>query len=91
MNSKKKETRGTKATRGTKVTKATRGTKVLCPGCGTEFAIAKNEFTTVATVIGEDSGLGVIFPAVVEKRLHLPSYLKKRTNASRRYAMQVWM
>ena len=76
MNSKKKETRGTKATRGTKVTKATRETKVLCPGCGTEFAIAKNEFTTVATV---------------KKRLHLPSYLKKRTNASRRYAMQVWM
>lgn len=39
-------------------------TKILCPRCGTEFAIAKKEFTTVATVIGKDSGLGVVYPAV---------------------------
>lgn len=42
-----------------------KGTKVLCPRCGTEFATAKKEFTTVATVIGKDSGLGIVYPAVV--------------------------
>ena len=89
MNSKKKETRGTKATRGTKVTKAT---KVLCSGCGTEFAIAKNEFTTVATVIGEDSGLGVIFPAVVEKKAapaKLPEKAEERIEALRNEGVDV--
>lgn len=89
MNSKKKETRGTKATRGTKVTKAT---KVLYPGCGTEFAIAKNEFTTVATVIGEDSGLGVIFPAVVEKKAapaKLPEKAEERIEALRNAGVDV--
>ena len=40
-------------------------TKVLCPRCGTEFATPKKEFTTVATVIGKDSGLGIVYPAVV--------------------------
>lgn len=40
-------------------------TKVLCPRCGTEFAIAEKEFTTVTTVVGKDSGLGVVYPAVV--------------------------
>ena len=65
MNNKKKET---KATKRTKATRETKETKVLCPECGTEFAIVKNGFTTVATVIGKDSGRGVIFPAVVEKK-----------------------
>ncbi|MCD8252724.1 MAG: ubiquitin carboxyl-hydrolase [Phocaeicola dorei] len=37
---------------------------MLCPTCGTEFAIAEKGFTTVATVIGKDSGLGVIYPPV---------------------------
>lgn len=40
-------------------------TKVLCPQCGTEFATAEKEFTTVATVIGKDSNLGTVYPAVV--------------------------
>lgn len=40
-------------------------TKVLCPTCGTEFAIPKNEFATVATFVGKDSGLGIVYPAVV--------------------------
>ena len=39
-------------------------TKVLCPRCGTEFATPQKEFTAVATVIGKDSGLGIIYPAV---------------------------
>ena len=80
MNSKKKETKVTKAT------------KVLCPGCGTEFAIAKNEFTTVATVIGEDSGLGVIFPAVVEKKAapaKLPEKAEERIEALRNAGVDV--
>lgn len=40
-------------------------TKILCPRCGTEFATPKKEFTTIATVIGKDSGLGIVYPAVV--------------------------
>ncbi len=40
-------------------------TKVLCPQCGTEFKIAKAEFTAVATIIGKNSGLGVVYPSVV--------------------------
>ncbi len=39
-------------------------TKVLCPRCGTEFATPQKEFTSVSTVIGKDSGLGVVYPAV---------------------------
>lgn len=39
-------------------------TKLLCPRCGTEFAIAEKEYTTVATVVGKDSGLGVVYPVV---------------------------
>ncbi len=42
-------------------------TKVLCPECGTELAIAEKEFTTVATVIGKDSGLGTVYAAAVGK------------------------
>ena len=41
-----------------------KGTKVLCPRCGTEFATPQKEFTAVATVIGKDSGLGIVCPAV---------------------------
>ena len=33
-------------------------TKVLCPGCGTEFAIADKEFAATGTVIGKNSDLG---------------------------------
>ena len=40
-------------------------TKVLCPQCGTEFAIAEKGFTTMATIVGKDSGLGVMYPTVV--------------------------
>lgn len=40
-------------------------TKVLCPRCGTEFATPQKEFTAVATVIGKDSGLGIVYPAMV--------------------------
>lgn len=42
-------------------------TKLLCPKCGTEFAIPKKEFTTVATVIGKNSGLGTVCPVVVDQ------------------------
>lgn len=50
-----------------KLTMKKKETKVLCPECGAEFAIAEKEFTTVATVIGKDSGLGIIHPTVVGK------------------------
>lgn len=42
-------------------------TKVICPQCGAEFAIPNEEFPTVATVIGKNSGLGIVYPAVVDQ------------------------
>ena len=39
-------------------------TKVLCPGCGTEFAIADKEFAATGTVIGKNSDLGTEFGSV---------------------------
>lgn len=43
-------------------------TKVLCPKCGAEFAIADKEVIAVATAVGKDSGIGVVHPAVVNKK-----------------------
>ena len=79
MNSKKKETRETKAT------------KVLCPECGTQFAIAKKGFTTLATVIGEDSGLGVVYPATVGRTApaKLPEKAEERIEALRNAGVDV--
>lgn len=66
-------------------------TKVLCPECGTEFAIAKNEFTTVATVIGQDSGLGVVYPATVGRTApaKLPEKAEERIEALRNAGVDV--
>lgn len=88
MNSKKKETKGT---RETKETKATKETKVLCPQCGTQFAIAKNEFTTMATVIGEDSELGTVYPATVGRpaSAKLPEKAEERIEALRNAGVDV--
>ena len=79
MNSKKKETRETKAT------------KVLCPECGTQFAIAKKGFTTVATVIGEDSDLGTVYPATVGRTASakLPKTAQERIEALRNAGVDV--
>ena len=43
-------------------------TKVLCPGCGTEFAIADKEFAATGTVIGKNSDLGTVYPVVAGDR-----------------------
>ena len=48
-------------------------TKVLCPGCGTEFTTPKKESTTVATIIGKDSGLGNVYPAVTTPQTQFKS------------------
>lgn len=66
-------------------------TKVLCPECGTEFAIAKNEFTTMATVIGQDSGLGVVYPATVGRTApaKLPEKAEERIEALRNAGVDV--
>ena len=79
MNSKKKETRETKAT------------KVLCPECGTQFAIAKKGFTTVATVIGEDSDLGTVYPATIghTTSAKLPKTAQERIEALRNAGVDV--
>lgn len=79
MNNKKKET------------KATKETKVLCPECGTQFAIAQNEFTTTVKVIGKDSGLGDIYPATVGRAApaKLPQKAEERIEALRNAGVDV--
>ena len=43
-------------------------TKVMCPVCGTEFAIGEHEHTVKnATVIGADSGLGNVYLPVSKR------------------------
>nr|DAY86317.1 MAG TPA: zinc-ribbon domain protein [Caudoviricetes sp.] len=88
MNNKKKET---KATKGTKATRETKETKVLCPECGAQFAIAKKEITIVATVVGEDSGLGNIYPATVGRTApaKLPEKAEERIEALRNAGVDV--
>lgn len=39
-------------------------TKVLCPNCGTEFAIPETSSITLGIAIGKDSCLGVVYPEV---------------------------
>ena len=60
-------------------------TKVLCPGCGTEFAIADKEFTATGTVIGKDSDLGTVYPAVAGHKhpSGLPKGARERIEALR--------
>lgn len=57
-------------------------TKVLCPQCGTEFAIADKEKTVVATVIGKNSGLGVVYPEVAGQDT-MPRQMKKLPETAR--------
>ena len=38
-------------------------TKIVCPMCGTEFAIPEKTHVAVGIVVGADSGLGTIYPA----------------------------
>lgn len=66
-------------------------TKVLCPQCGTEFEIAKAEFTAVATVIGKNSGLGIVYPAVVkpDKPSKQPKTAQERIDALRKAGVDV--
>lgn len=66
-------------------------TKVLCPQCGTRFAIAKNEKTIVATVIGEDSGIGTVYPAVAGQGVSnsLPKTAKGRIEALKKAGKDV--
>jgi len=69
-------------------------TKVLCPTCGTEFATAEKEFTAVATVIGKDSGLGIVYPVVAGQKTQaktpkLPVKAKDRIEALRAAGVDV--
>lgn len=76
------------------MSKKKRETKVLCPGCGTEFAIADKEQTVVATVIGKDPGLGVVSPAIAgqdtsSRKKKLPETAKERIEALRAAGVDV--
>ena len=70
-------------------------TKILCPGCGTEFAIADKEKTVVATVVGKDSGLGTVYPAVAGQdapssgKTKVPRTAKERIEALRAAGVDV--
>lgn len=47
-----------------KKTNTTPETKIVCPVCGTRFALPEHESYVVGVAIGQDSGLGTIYPAV---------------------------
>ncbi|MEB3373883.1 hypothetical protein SFC43_13550 [Bacteroides sp. CR5/BHMF/2] len=69
-------------------------TKVLCPRCGTEFAIAEKEYTTLATVVGKNSGLSVVYPAVAKQDVStnspkLPKTAQDRIEALRNAGVDV--
>lgn len=70
-------------------------TKVLCPKCGTEFAIADKEKTVMATVIGKDSGLGIVYPEVAgqdtppRQAKKLPKTARERIEALRAVGVDV--
>lgn len=66
-------------------------TKVLCPECGTQFAISQNEFTTSVKVIGKDSGLGDIYPPTVKRTVppKLPKTAQERIEALRNAGVDV--
>lgn len=42
--------------------KSNPSTKIVCPTCGTEFAIPETTHVAVGIVVGADSGLGTIYP-----------------------------
>lgn len=74
--------------------KETKETKVLCPRCGTEFAIADREYTTVATVVGKNSNLCVVYPAVAKqdvstKSPKIPAKAQDRIEALRSAGVDV--
>ena len=75
------------------MTKAKKETKVLCPECGTELAIADKTVTTVATVIGKDAGIGVVYAEVVGKEVKavpkLPKSAQERIDALRNAGVDV--
>lgn len=64
-------------------------TKVLCPQCGAEFAIADKEKTMVATIIGKDSGLGVVYPTVIGQDAPSPKTKLPKTARERIEALRV--
>lgn len=68
-------------------------TKVLCPECGAELAIAEKTVTTVATVIGKDAGIGIVYAEVVGKdaqpQKKLPKTAKERIEALREAGIDV--
>ena len=69
-------------------------TKVLCPRCGTEFAIPEKQETVMATIIGKDSGLGIVYPAVTGQDTppqtgNLPKTAQKRIEALRAVGVDV--
>lgn len=75
------------------MTKAKKETKVLCPECGAEFAIPDKTVTTIATVIGKDAGIGVVYAEVVGNEAKpdrkLPKTAKERIEALREAGIDV--
>ncbi len=66
-------------------------TSVMCPKCGTEFAIPEKQTTTVAVIIGKDSGIGAVFQEVAEKNVNfkVSKNAKERIEALREAGVDV--
>lgn len=69
--------------------KSVNETKVVCPKCGTEFAIADKTHVTVGIVIGKDAGLGTIHPKVADEKKVLPSKADERIAALKAVGVDV--
>lgn len=51
----------------TKKTKSSNETKIMCPTCGTQFAIPEQSSIAIGIVVGKDAGLGTITPPVASE------------------------
>lgn len=63
-------------------------TTLVCPKCGTEFAIAEKTHVTIGISLGKDSNLGTIHPQVA-KESKLPSKADERIAALKAHGVDV--
>ena len=69
-----------KKTNNTKANNANE-TKVVCPNCGEEFAIPTHTTLAVGVVIGKDSNLGTISPALAGNKTKVDERIEAMQNA----------
>lgn len=61
-------------------------TRLVCPNCGTEFAIPEHETIGIGVFVGKDSNLGTIHPEVVGQPVAKTAKTKKQMKADEKLA-----